>query len=51
MRGMAVDRGPFPHQRVHVCDRHEDSDPAAREGLGDRELVEVAGVVVVDGRP
>ena len=41
----------FPHQCVHVRDRHEDSDPPARERLGDRELVEVAGVVVVDGRP
>ena len=51
MRRMAVDRRVLPHQGVHVRDRHEDSDPPARERLGDRELVEVAGVVVVDGRP
>jgi len=51
MRCMAVDRRVLPHQRVHVRDRHEDSGPLARERLGDRELVEVAGVVVVDGRP
>jgi hypothetical protein len=48
---MAVDRRPFSHQCVHVRDCHEDSEPPALERLGDRELVEVAGVVVVDGRP
>jgi hypothetical protein len=48
---MTVDRRVLPHQRVHIRDRNENSDPPAGERLGDRDLVEVAGVVIVDGRP
>ena len=46
-----LDRRVLPHQSVHIRDRHEDSDPAVREHLGDRELVQVERVVVVDRRP
>ena len=48
---MAVNRRVLPHQGVHVRDCHENSDPSTRERLGDRELVKVAGFVVVNGRP
>jgi hypothetical protein len=46
-----VDRRVLLDERVHVGDR--DPQPRARavEPLGDRELVEVAGVVVVDRAP
>ena len=48
---MTVDRRAFPDHRVHVGDRDEDRHRVPARRRGDRELVEVSGVVVVDGRP
>ena len=48
---MAVERGAFMHQGVHIGHRHEDSDLPAGERFGDGELVKIEGVVVVNRRP
>ena len=48
---VAVDRGALPHDRVHVGDRDQDRHRVAARRLGDRELVEIPRVVVVDGGP
>ena len=48
---MTVDGRVLPHQRVHVRNRNENPDLPAGERLGNRDLVEVAGVVIVDGCP
>ena len=39
------------NQSVHVSDCHENPDLPAVERSGNRKLVQVAGVVVVNGRP
>jgi hypothetical protein len=46
-----VDGGAGCHQCVHVRDGHADSDRVAGEGVGDRQLIQITGVVVVEGRP
>ena len=46
-----VDRRAIRHRRIHVGDRHEDGDRAVRQRLRDRELIEIARIVVVDRRP
>ena len=51
VRGMPIDRRTLRHRRIDVRDRHEDSDVSARQRLGDRQLVEIAGIVVVDRAP
>ena len=48
---VVVDRGVFPDQRIDVRDRDEDFHRAARRGFGDRELIQILGIVVVDRRP
>jgi hypothetical protein len=48
---MAVDRGVFFHQRIDIRDGDQDPDGAVLRGLRDRELIEIARVVVVDRRP
>ena len=50
-RRMAVERRTFAHQGVHVRDGDENSHLPASERFGDGKLVEVAGVVVVNGSP
>ena len=42
---------PFFHQRIHIRHRHEDARAPACERLGDRELIEVARIIIVNGRP
>ena len=49
--GVAVDRAALRDRRVHVGHGHEQLHRPSGEGLGHRELVEVARVVVVDRRP
>jgi hypothetical protein len=39
------------HQGVHVSDGHPNLDDVAGEGFGNRELIQIARVNVVDGRP
>ena len=39
------------HQCIHIRHGDQDSDTAIGERLGHGELIEVAGVVVVNGRP
>ena len=46
-----IDRRSIRDRRIHIGDRHENGDGAIREGLGDRQLIEVARVVIVDRRP
>ena len=48
---VAVDRRAFADHRVHVGDRDEDRHGVPARRRGDRELVEVSRVVVVDGSP
>jgi hypothetical protein len=38
-------------KRVHVRDGHADPDGVSGEGVGDGQLIQIAGVIVVDGRP
>jgi len=49
--GVSVQGGVLLHQGVHVGQRHQDPGGPARQGLGDGELVQVAGAEVVDGSP
>ena len=49
--GVAVDRAALRDRRVHVGHGHEQLHRPCGEGLGHRELVEVARVVVVDRHP
>ena len=49
--GVLVERRAPLHRGVHVGDGHEDLHRATRQGLGHRELVEIAGIVVVDRGP
>ena len=51
MLRMIVDGRAFLDERVHVCNGDQHLDIAARQSLGNRELVEVQGVVIVDGAP
>ena len=46
-----VNRRGSSHEGIHVGNRDEDFHPAVGQGLGDRELIEVERVVVVNGRP
>ena len=46
-----VDGGAGLHQCVHVRDGHADSDRVSGKGIRDRQLIQIAGVIVVDGRP
>ncbi len=48
---VTVDRGTFPDDRVDVGDRDEDFHRAARGRHRDRELIEIARIVVVDRCP
>ena len=48
---VVVDGGVLPDERVDVGDGDEDPHRAAGQRLGDRELVEVARIVVVDRCP
>jgi hypothetical protein len=49
--GVRVDGRAVFHERVHIGDGHSNRDGIGGQGVGDRELVQIAGVVVVDGRP
>jgi len=49
--GVGIGGGPLAHQRVDVCDRHQDLHHLPAEWLCDRKLIEVAGVVIVDRAP
>ena len=49
--GVRVDGRARRDGRAHVGDRDQDPDAAVHLALGDGELVEVEGVVVVDGAP
>ena len=49
--GVLVDGRALGDDRVHVRDGDEDLHPLAGQGLGHGKLVQVAGVVVVDGSP
>ncbi len=51
MPGVQIDRRQAGDDRIHVGDGHEDFDLVAGQGLGDRQLVEVLGVIVIDGGP
>jgi len=42
---------PFFYQRDHVRHGNQDFHPVLRQRLGDRELIQVARVIVVDGSP
>ena len=48
---MIVDGGAGRHQRVDIRDCDHDLDDSVGERFGDGELIEIARVVVVDGRP
>ena len=48
---MAVDRGTFFYQCVDVGDGNQDFHRTARLGYGDRKLIEITGIVVIDRRP
>ena len=48
---MAVDRGISFYQRVDVCYGDEDFYRTTRQRLGNRELIEIKGIVVIDRRP
>ncbi len=48
---MGVDRGALRDERVHVGHGDEDLDAAVPEAFGDRQLVEIPGIVVVDRGP
>jgi hypothetical protein len=48
---VSVDRGTFFYQRVDVGDGNEDFNRTARHGFSNRELIEIAGIVVIDRRP
>ena len=50
-RGMPVDRRAFRRGHVHVGDCHEHADTVAGQRLGDRQLIEIARVVVIDRTP
>ena len=47
---MAVDCAIFFYQRVDVGDGDEDFHRTTH-GFGNRELIEIAGIVVIDRRP
>ena len=51
VRRVAVDRGVLSYQRVDVGDGDKDFHRTARHGFGDRKLIEIARIVVVDRRP
>ena len=48
---VVIERRPLFYFRVDVCDRDQDLGRWRRDRLGDRELIEIARVVVVDRRP
>ena len=48
---MAIDRAAGPHQGVDVGHRHQQARAAGGQRLGHAQLVQVARVVVVDGKP
>ena len=48
---MAVERRTFLHEGVHIGNRHENSDLSASKRFGNGELVQVTGLVVVNGCP
>lgn len=39
------------HEGVYGGDGHPNPEGVSGKGFGDRELIQIAGVVVVDGRP
>ena len=51
MGGVLIHRRIAPDQRVDVRDGNEDGHVACRVPASDRELIEVPGVVVIDGAP
>ena len=51
MRRMAINRGVLPDQCVHIGDSYENSNSTGLKWLGDGDLVEVDGVIVVNGCP
>jgi len=48
---MRVQRRALAHQRVHIGNGHEDPGAAVRQRLGHRQLIQIAGVIIVDGCP
>ena len=51
MPGVHVDRRQSVDDRIHVGDGHEHFDLVAGQGLGDRQLIEVPRVIVIDRGP
>ena len=51
MARVFVDGRVIPNQRVHVGHGHTNLDFVAGQGLGDGELIQVKGVIVVDWKP
>ena len=49
--GMAIDRRSLEYGSVDIGDGDENLHAAAREGVGDRQLIEVSRVVVIDRAP
>jgi hypothetical protein len=48
---VCVKRRAVFHGGVHVGDGDQNLDGVSGEGLGDRELIQIARVIVVDGGP
>ena len=51
MTRVCVDGRAVFHEGVHVGDGDQNLDGVSGEGFGDRELIQIAGVIVVDRRP
>ena len=51
MPGVQIDRRQSGDDRIHVGDGHEHFDLVAGQGLGDRQLIEVPRVIVIDRGP
>ncbi len=51
MAGVIVDGRALLDERVHVSHRHQDLDLIVNHGLGHGKLIQIAGVVVVNGSP
>jgi len=51
VRRVGVERRAFRHKGIPSATADEDAHAPVRERLGHRELVEVARIIIVDGRP
>ena len=51
MARVFVDGRAVLDQRIHVRNGHTNPDFVSGQGLGDRELIQVEGVIVINGGP